>query len=189
MEVSIQTASFALRVEVGDRYRPGLGRRRFANSFPFLEDYARPHAIIRIDLAGRDVTTYLMKMLTERGHSFNTTADAEFVRDTKETLTHVALDLAEEMQAAVEGVIEKSYTLSVGSIVTFGNERFRCPEVCPTLACPTSNVPAMDVSFQAAMSLYTSRRATDTVLDSADGVSHTASSLRGLRASSRHQAH
>jgi len=96
---------------------------------PIYEGFAISHAISRIDIAGRDITEYLRRLLRQRGHALTSSAEREIVRDIKERLCYVALDPEKELKLAekVSGM-EKQYTLPDGETITVGAERFLAPE-------------------------------------------------------------
>ena len=54
------------------------------HAVPVYEGFTMPHAITRMDVAGRDVTEQLQLLLRRSGHVFHTTAEKEVVRCIKE---------------------------------------------------------------------------------------------------------
>ena len=92
---------------------------------PIFDGYSFPHAVFRLDLAGRDLTEFMMKLLTEVGQRFSTKAEKEnIVKPVKEKACYVALDFEEELKS-VEPFI---YELPDGTPVIVKDQRIRCPE-------------------------------------------------------------
>ncbi|KAF3848472.1 hypothetical protein F7725_014969 [Dissostichus mawsoni] len=83
---------------------------------PIYEGFAIPHSIMRVDIAGRDVSRYLRLLLRKEGYNFNTSAEFEVVRTVKEKDETLETEKAQ-------------YVLPDGSTLNIGPARFRAPEL------------------------------------------------------------
>jgi actin-related protein 2 len=109
---------------------------------PVYDGYALPHLVRRLDVAGRDITRYLIKLLLLRGYAFNRTADFETVRQLKEKLCYVGLSFVEidmiynwnkslpqKLQCWWNSTQYDLLTqLPDGRVIKVGSERFEAPE-------------------------------------------------------------
>ena len=100
------------------------------HTVPIFEGYAMPHAMLRLNLAGKDLTHYLQRILCQRGYSFISSAEKEIVRELKEKSCYIAQDFESEYEKSqkTDECIEQ-HELPDGSIMTINDERFRAPEV------------------------------------------------------------
>ncbi|KAE8886607.1 Alpha-centractin [Phytophthora fragariae] len=120
-----------------------------AHVVPVYEGFTLPHAITRMDIAGRDVTRHLQLLLRRAGYNFQTSAEREVVREIKEKLCYVAFNPTKEEQLEAEksalavkdilsaktkpssasGDDSSAYYLPDGTLLNIGPEKFRAPEV------------------------------------------------------------
>lgn len=100
-----------------------------SHTIPVFDGYCIPYAVNRYDLAGRDVTDYLRRLLEEKGHKFTTTSEKEVVRDIKEKLCYVADDFDAELKLYKTKNMTRNYTLPDGNVISVGDEMFRSGEV------------------------------------------------------------
>ena len=100
------------------------------HAVPVYEGFTMPHAITRMDLAGRDVTEHLKVLLRKSGYVFHTSAETEVVRKIKEDTCYVAFNPAKEEKLELDhhGTTQ-TYKLPDGQVMEIGPERFRAPEV------------------------------------------------------------
>ena len=101
------------------------------HTVPVFEGFSIPHAIEKMEIAGRVITDYAQKLLLESGHSFTSTAELEIVKDIKEKLCFVAQDYDNERTAAESSSeLDQAYTLPDRSQITVkGTVRMQVPEL------------------------------------------------------------
>jgi len=98
-----------------------------SHTVPIYEGYSMPHAIQRINLAGRDLTDYICKILQESKITLTTTAERESAKKIKEDLCYVSMNFAEELEGFAGK--EKQFEMPDGTVVTVSNQQIRCPEL------------------------------------------------------------
>jgi actin-related protein 2 len=65
-----------------------------------------------------------------RGYAFNSSADFELVREIKEDMCYVSINIQKERKIAQETtVLDKEYKLPDGTTILVGRERFEAPEI------------------------------------------------------------
>lgn len=97
------------------------------HAVPVYEGFSMPHAIQRIDLAGRDVTDHLQLLLRKAGHYLHTSAEKEVVRTIKEKTCYLSLNPSKEEKDHA-GAWEE-FRLPDGKVIQLGTERFLAPEI------------------------------------------------------------
>lgn len=76
------------------------------------------------------MTQYLTKLLTLRGYNFNSSADFETVREIKENVCYVSINIGKERKLAKETtVLDKEYVLPDKTTILIGRERFEATEI------------------------------------------------------------
>jgi len=93
---------------------------------PVYEGFAVPHAIGRIDIAGRDVTHHLALLLRKSGTILSTSAELEIVRLIKEKTCYISLNPSKSEKEAIP---DTDFVLPDGNVVKLGRDRFRAPEL------------------------------------------------------------
>jgi len=97
------------------------------HSVPIYEGYALPHAIMKLDLAGRDVSDYLVNLLKKNGEFI----DRELAKQIKERHCYVAQNFDEEERAYKEGYGNKdaSYQLPDGKHINLNDLQYKATEI------------------------------------------------------------
>ena len=88
------------------------------------------HQIKRLDIAGRHITEYLIKLLQLKGYAFNSTADFETVREMKEKYCFVSCDYEADKKLDKETTYYNSiHKLPDGRKIRISSEKFEATEI------------------------------------------------------------
>lgn len=96
------------------------------HAVPIYEGFSMPHSIMRVDLAGRDVTRHLKLLIRKEGFYFRTSAEFEIVRTIKEKVCYLSNNPLKEENMEADKYL---YTLPDGNTLEVNREliiAFKC---------------------------------------------------------------
>lgn len=97
---------------------------------PVVHNTIDHHNITRLNIAGRHITEYLIRLLQMKGYNFNSSADFEIVRELKEKFCFVSPDIEQDRRIERETCYYNSYfKLDNGKTIKISNEKFEAPEI------------------------------------------------------------
>ena len=97
---------------------------------PISEGNILRYNIERLDIAGRHITQYLIRLLQRKGYSFNSSADFEFVRYLKEKYCFVSNDIERDRKLERETTFYNSFHLLPDETrIHLSDEKFEAPEI------------------------------------------------------------
>lgn len=97
---------------------------------PIALDFLLQHSIKRLDIAGRHITNYLIRLLQIKGYAFNSTADFEVIREVKEKHCFVSCDIASDRKLDKETTYYNTFKkLPDGRKIMISSEKFEAPEI------------------------------------------------------------
>jgi len=86
--------------------------------------------IVRLNIAGRHITEYLIRLLQIKGYAFNSSADFETVREIKEKFCMVSANIDQDRKLDRETTFYNSfYKLPNSKVIKISNEKFEAPEI------------------------------------------------------------
>ncbi|CAH6793420.1 LOC102552318 [Phodopus roborovskii] len=115
---------------------------------PIINGYPLQLSTTKLDIAGQDLTVYLLRLLSDSGNLLVSTADREYVRDLKEKHSYVALDYDMEMSKTAASSSQKKFQLPDGKNVSLGKEAFMCSEALFNTSLIGRNNPGIHMQAQ-----------------------------------------
>jgi actin-related protein 2 len=127
IEPQAKCSLFAEGIDTGIVLDSGDG---VTHCIPVSDGAILKHNIERMDIAGRHITEYLVRLLQKKGYAFNSSADFDFVRELKEKYCFVSNDIENDRRLERETSFYNSYHLLPDETrIRISDEKFEAPEI------------------------------------------------------------